>query len=226
MRLTEFRVPSHRHGLRITAALCLTLGLAAQAAAEVTIDEIVTGANKGRTTRADRYPKRGGYDVKIAPPPRPGARPVPAKAQTSDSIRPAARPLEREDDPTTAPPAADAPAQHKRSDPAPVAPAPAPVAARPEREPLRALTEEAPRHTGPYITIQVGAYRSEENAAELEAELAEQFPETYVHKVTSGGKPLFRVRVGHFTDPGRAESVRKRIVAAGYPAFQANEPGD
>jgi DedD protein len=65
--------------------------------------------------------------------------------------------------------------------------------------------------------IQVGSFASRANADRLANELKGKGFSAFVSEGTSGGKKLFRVRVGPETDKAAAQSLAGRLRAAGRP---------
>lgn len=65
-------------------------------------------------------------------------------------------------------------------------------------------------------TLQVGSFRSFDDADSLKAQLAFLGIESAIQKVSSGGEKWFRVRVGPFTNARDMNKVRNRLHANDY----------
>jgi hypothetical protein len=186
------------------AMLCATLVLATAAAAQVGL-----GAER--------------YEVTITPPKRPGSEaavgePAPpdgAAAKTADQAPASSGSPPPEDDnyklgatgdatKTASPPSASAPGS------------------APARSAEPAATRSAP--TGPLHTLQVGAYRQRKSAGSMRDKLSASFADVEIVEVQSGGEPLYRVNVGRLPRGGALDDLKKRLVAAGYPAFEVAAP--
>ncbi len=122
-------------------------------------------------------------------------------------------------------PAADAPPPLSSTPPVAAAPTPAPQAApKPEdkaaasADPLGALAKaksgnaEAPQ-TAYYV--QVGAFRTPEDAQSQRAKLALTGVDAKVTEREQGGRPLFRVRVGPFEKLEDAERAKEKLDKSG-----------
>lgn len=159
------------------------------------------------------------YEVTIAPPHRPGTEvPEPAAAEGVE--------------PESEPPAAGA--APATSAPAPVHPAPAAPgtaasgmaapttggAATESSAPPAAAAKAGDESRGPRLSLQVGAYRQRPSAEKLRDTLSASFRDVAVIDTTSGGEPLYRVRVGRLPKGAALEEMKRRLLAAGYPAFE------
>jgi len=118
-------------------------------------------------------------------------------------------------------PAADAPPPLSSTPPVAAAPAPAPKAEDKEAasaDPLGALakaksgTAEVPQIT---FYVQVGAFRTPEDAQVQRAKLAMAGVDAKVTEREQGGRPLFRVRVGPFEKMEDAERAKDKLDKAG-----------
>lgn len=69
-------------------------------------------------------------------------------------------------------------------------------------------------------TMQVGAFREYDRADSLRETLAASFQDVIIVTVQSGGEPLYRVNVGRFPHGPELDAVRRRLVSAGFPAFE------
>ncbi|HJU85838.1 MAG TPA: SPOR domain-containing protein, partial [Gemmatimonadota bacterium] len=96
-------------------------------------------------------------------------------------------------------------------------------------EPPPVVIEDArpePRGEPETVWIQVGAFTSAANAADLSARLRSDgfFPEVEIGVVD--GQGYYRVRLGPFALPSaapRLEETRQRLEARGYPARQVDD---
>jgi cell division protein FtsN len=120
-------------------------------------------------------------------------------------------------------PAADAPPPLSSTPPVATAPAPAPApkaedTAAASADPLGALakaksgTAEAPQIA---FYVQVGAFRTPEDAQAQRAKLALTGVDAKVTEREQGGRPLFRVRVGPFEKMEDAERAKDKLDKAG-----------
>ena len=73
-------------------------------------------------------------------------------------------------------------------------------------------------------TLQVGAFRARKSAASLHDALAPSFKDVAILEVQSGGEPLYRVNVGRMPHGPALDDLRRRLVAAGHPAFEIAAP--
>lgn len=100
--------------------------------------------------------------------------------------------------------------------------------ASPEPEPN---TEPEPRDTvveedepaGESWAVQVGSFRSEENAQSLMSELAADFPAFYGESEVAG-VTYYRVRVGPYANEDRAQRAAKALIERGHNAQVRREP--
>ncbi|MBI3333817.1 MAG: SPOR domain-containing protein [Candidatus Omnitrophica bacterium] len=67
------------------------------------------------------------------------------------------------------------------------------------------------------FSVQVGAFRTRENALRLKAELERRGYPAAVNRAEMGGDEFHRVRVGRFSKREEAEEERKRLDAQGFP---------
>ncbi len=65
--------------------------------------------------------------------------------------------------------------------------------------------------------VQLGVFASRENAERLASEVRAKGFKASVSPVTSGGRKLFRVRVGPTTDRAAAQELQAKLKAAGRP---------
>ncbi|MES1944271.1 sporulation domain-containing protein [Salinisphaera sp. PC39] len=97
-------------------------------------------------------------------------------------------------------------------------PAPAP---EPEPEPVNVPTGPAPpaedEPAGPAWSVQVGSFRSEDNARGLMQTLAADFPAFYAEGEVDG-TTYYRVRVGPYPSEAEAESAAEALKARGRSA--------
>lgn len=195
--------PAARASVAAAAALlCAPFVFAAPAAAQVGL-----GAER--------------YEVTITPPKRPGSE------AASPETAPADAAAEKSADQAPASPGSPPPdddnyqlgASGKATTAAPSS-APAPAHAEAPAAPAAAR----PATTGPLHTLQVGAYRQRGSASALAAKLGPSFTDVDIVEVQSGGQPLYRVNVGRLPRGSALDDLKKRLVAAGYPAFEVAAP--
>lgn len=154
------------------------------------------------------------YEVTITPPKRPGTEaPVDAEAGSAAESAPAAGPAASlpPTDPDNVLGAAPAAAGSAATAPAPSAAATDPSSARPAAN-------------APLRTLQVGAFRQQQRAADLRDGLAPDFRDVQVVEVQSGGEPLYRVIVGRQPHGPALDDLKRRLTAAGHPAFEIPAP--
>jgi cell division protein FtsN len=150
------------------------------------------------------------YEVTITPPRRPGSEPAADAAGVPPAGGEAA-----------SPPASGEPAAAASGTAAPVAGSqPAAAAPLPASDPATA------RATAnlPLRTLQVGAYRQRSRAEQLQDALSPTFDNVDIVEVQSGGEPLYRVNVGRAPRGPALEDLKKRLAAAGFPAFEVLVP--
>ena len=200
--------PSRRAVAAFACAFVLALDYAAATApaarAEVGVDEMRADVERQRTKR-ERFPTADGYDVRIAPPPPPGASPpVPSNGPV--------------DAPFDAP--RGAPLEGPHEGPTRATDGVAVDGAAPPVKPPSDFDDPP----GPGLhTLQVGAYRSLGNARALKENLSRNFEDVYLSEVSSGGLPLFRVRVGRFATDEQRDEIRRSLRLAGHPSFDVND---
>jgi DedD protein len=90
--------------------------------------------------------------------------------------------------------------------PAPVAP-PKPIA-----EPV-AATASAPAASGGKIAVQVGAFKTRNEADALARRLSGRGYAVYVMQPTNDGKNVFRVRVGNYASADEAQRVSAKLTS-------------
>jgi len=157
------------------------------------------------------------YEVTITPPKRPGTEAAVDEAATpgASATPQAARDAANPDEVLGAGEAAgDAPASP------PAAAATAPAVTRPEPTPETVRAEK----NLPLRTLQVGAYRQHKSAVTMRDKLAATFQDVAIVEVQSGGEPLYRVNVGRLPRGAGLDDLRRRLVAAGHPAFDVTAP--
>lgn len=181
------------------------------------------------------------YEVTITPPKRPGSvaeeAPVAvAPAGIESGAAPAAdpgSPLSDAEPENGAGAAASAPlattAGAAAHDPAPAPEAAAGTAAASGAggAAVAALAPPSPPSaapSGPLRTLQVGAFRQHGSAESLHEKLHGSFADVSVIEVQSGGEPLYRVNVGRLPRGPALDDLRKRLIAAGYAAFEVAAP--
>ena len=165
------------------------------------------------------------YEVTITPPKRPGTEaPVDAESGVAPEAAPAgeaAAPADADAAPASAP----ASAAGSATTAAPVG-TPAAVGASPASA-ASVKTEPAATRAGsnlPLKTLQVGAFRQKDSATDLRAALASGFQEVAIVEVQSGGEPLYRVIVGRQPHGPALDDLKRRLAAAGHPAFEVPAP--
>ena len=95
----------------------------------------------------------------------------------------------------------------------PAAPKPAPVAAaRPTPVPV-AVTATAPAASNGKIAVQVGAFKTRNEADALAKRLSGRGYAVYVMAPTSDGKNVFRVRVGNYATADEAQRISVKLTS-------------
>ena len=69
-----------------------------------------------------------------------------------------------------------------------------------------------------FFSVQVGAFETEENALHLKNELERKGFGSSVSQSVADGRPLYRVRVGRFSDRQKAEEEAQRLENQGFPS--------
>lgn len=137
--------------------------------------------------------------------------PAPATAPATPDAAPTAAPAPAAAAPKPTPAATPAPAPAKVAAPAPKpAPKPAPAAAAP-----RAGSTAANGATITGWSVQVGSFASQVNADHLAHQLKGKGFTAVVSEMSSGGRKLFRVRVGPVADHAAAQELLTKLRAAG-----------
>ncbi|QKO23585.1 SPOR domain-containing protein [Rhodoferax sp. BAB1] len=116
-------------------------------------------------------------------------------------------------------PAASAPkAATKPATPAPaVKPPPAKADSKPSADPLGDLARAKAGAADPFAYfIQVGAFRTPEDAEAQRAKLSLTGVEAKVTEREQSGRQIFRVRVGPYDKKDEAEKIKAQIEAAGH----------
>ena len=126
----------------------------------------------------------------------------------------ASRPQRSEVTPDAPPPSVAAPTpQAGAGESAPTREAP-----RPQAEPARAATVEAPLTKG--WAVQVGSFANRENAAREVGTLRKQGFRSFLTEGTaSGGKRLYHVRIGPEADRATAQALAGRLRSSGRTGF-------
>lgn len=160
------------------------------------------------------------YEVTITPPKRPGTEaPVDAEG-TADPAPAATAPPETGE----AVPAADTASREAAAPSGSAAPA-APAIAAASGAPLpKAPAAAKPASDLPQKTLQVGAFRHKDSAADLREALVAGFQDVSIVEVESGGEPLYRVIVGKQPHGPSLDDLKRRLAAAGHPAFEVPAP--
>ncbi len=180
---------------RLTGAVILVL------LAVLFVPELLTGPARPRPsttgpapapTTAEGAPLRS-YDIDLGD----SSAAAPVEPVADETPVPAAEPVAaQEDAPTAEPPrAAAATAAAASAAPATAAPAaPAPTAG---------------------FAVQVGSFSARNSADRLAADLRRRGFQAFVSQARSGGKPMFRVRVGPVADRAAAQALAARLKSAG-----------
>jgi cell division protein FtsN len=163
------------------------------------------------------------YEVTITPPKRPGSEGAgdAAQPEAGDAASPAPKDAAKQESATSPDAAGQVAPTGEAATGAPPAASPpsggtAAVAAKEKTAP--------PAPSGPPHTLQVAAFRQKKSADSLRDDLAATFQDVTVLEVQSGGEPLYRVYVGHMPHGPALDDIRRRLVAAGHPAFEVPAP--
>ena len=127
---------------------------------------------------------------------------------------------------TTAP---EAPAETPAPAPVTLAPAsvtPAPVSVAPRPAPVRPATVAAKPAQAPRgaWTVQLGTFSSQANAERLVRELQGKGFAAFSKESSSGGRKLYRVRVGPASEHSGAVALAARLRSAGHPGSLTDHP--
>ncbi|MEK9951641.1 MAG: SPOR domain-containing protein [Curvibacter sp.] len=125
-------------------------------------------------------------------------------------------------------PAAPKPPETAKPAPAPAVKTPPPKAdardSKPSADPLGDLAK-AKAGTDPYVYfIQVGAFRTPEDAETQRAKLSLTGVEAKVSEREQAGRMLYRVRVGPYDKKEDANKVKSQLEAAGYETAMVSAP--
>ena len=82
-------------------------------------------------------------------------------------------------------------------------PTPKPKTSPPAKQATAELTGNGPSSSGNWV-LNVGAYSKESGARSRAAEISREGMSAHVHRITSNGKTLWRVRVGYFASKAKA----------------------
>lgn len=126
--------------------------------------------------------------------PADGTRPVPPVTSTTPASQPAAKPAEK--------------------------PAEKPVAEKPTEKPVFDPIAEIAREDSAKVgyLLQIGAYRSKDDAARQKANLAMQGYESTITEREVNGVMLYRVRVGPYKKLEDMNKARDRLQSSGFEA--------
>lgn len=128
-------------------------------------------------------------------------------------------PAKAETKPTTPPTTTAKPAT-----PAPAVKTPPKADAKPSADPLGDLAK-AKAGVDPYVYfIQVGAFRTPEDAETQRAKLSLTGVEAKVSEREQAGRMLYRVRVGPYDKKDDASKVKTQLEAAGYETAMVSAP--
>jgi len=126
-------------------------------------------------------------------------------------------------------PAAETPPQHLATAP-PAASTPTPAAARPQ-EAVKAIAVRpnpvAPEAAAPPAagwTVQLGSFASRANAERLVRELKAKGFAAFSTESASGGRKLYRVRVGPAGNHAAGEALAAQLRSAGHPGSLTQRP--
>jgi DedD protein len=165
---------------------------------EVTIDIDAPSKPSGATTPPDQ--------VSLPAVSAPTAAPAPAPTTTAASPAPA---------PT---PSAPTPAI---TAPAPTAPREAASAAAPSQTaappPTSAPVVVSPKPARGSFAVQLGSFSNQDNAQRLVGEMKAKGFSAFIAPITSGGRELYRVRIGPTSDRAGAEALAVKLRAQGQP---------
>jgi cell division protein FtsN len=156
------------------------------------------------------------YEVTITPPKRPGSETAPAATPPGAAAETAPKAAGADTDPVLG---AGAPSEAAPST------APAPDAKAGAVSPNATASAEARVNPNlPQRTLQVGAFRQRKSAESMRDKLAATFADVVIVEIQSGGEALYRVNVGRLPRGPGLDDLRRRLVAAGYPAFDVAVP--
>jgi cell division septation protein DedD len=74
------------------------------------------------------------------------------------------------------------------------------------------------KQSGPFFTVQVGAFGSKDNADNLVKKLTGKYPDITVATTMTGDQTLHRVRVGTFSDRDEAIALAEKLTSEGMSA--------
>jgi cell division protein FtsN len=192
--------------LRLRGATAMSVLAALVAAPPVALAQVGLGAER--------------YEVTISPPKRPGSEGVEATGEAAPEGTGEGSASPSASAPPTDP---DQVLGGAEAVPPPATPGAAvSSAAAPPAVSDAATARTAP--AGPLRMLQVGAFRLKKSAGELRDALASEFPDVAIVEVQSGGEPLYRVNVGRLPRGPALDDLKRRLVAAGHPAFEVAAP--
>jgi len=160
------------------------------------------------------------YEVTIAPPHRPGT-PMPKSSVDKDEDDTGA--VEDETAPEDSGAESVAPNEAGVAD-TPAQSAPASAAGDKPAATASAKANVSKTPAAPRTALQVGAYRQRASAEKLRETLSASFSDVTIVETTSGGEPLYRVRVGRIPRGPAVDDTKRRLLAAGYTAFEVALP--
>jgi peptidoglycan lytic transglycosylase len=95
----------------------------------------------------------------------------------------------------------------------------------PGTAPVRIEILERPNgHARIVYCVQIAAFREEERAAALRADLAPRYTDVYISPVPVRADRFYRVRVGPYTERLDAEHLALEMTKLGFPAIVTEEP--
>jgi DedD protein len=114
--------------------------------------------------------------------------------------------------------------------PGPAPATPSPVPAPQQQEPVRATA--APANPGAHEsvpplagwTVQLGSFASRANAERLVRDLKARGYAAFLTESASGGRKLYRVRVGPAGDRASAQTLAAQLRSAGHPGSVTQRP--
>jgi cell division protein FtsN len=164
------------------------------------------------------------YEVTITPPKRPGTEPpamaVPGEGNAARVTQETAGDPDAEAA-TNGAAAASSGANSSETKHTPAAIDSGSAAAATAAQPA---TASASAPAGPPHSLQVGAFRRQRSADDLQRKLAATFPDVVVVEVLSGGDPLYRVYVGRVARGPQLDALKRELLATGHASFEVPAP--
>lgn len=129
---------------------------------------------------------------------------------------------EPEETPEPIPPLVEVKVRTRKTEPARTGASPTPPT--PPEPPQKPRQEEKPAAAAPRYTVQVGTYRSEENAKAFSQELQGLGYAPRVRSVVKKEGTLYYVYLGAFEDKRQAQALRDELKRLEYEAFVTEQP--